>query len=337
MSVVSTCHCAGLLTSHSEFTTNKAIGTTSSGYTGYSDASDCYGHGTGVASVAAGGSLGVAQAANVVGLRVCDCSGTCPYSTVIAGLQWISSQAASSGRRSVVAMAIVGAKSTALNTAVAAVVSGNVPVVVPAGNSGVDACLFSPAAVATAITVATTDATDTVTAYSNIGSCVSLFAPGDVVPAAAGAGANTTSLTLLSGTSVSAGVVAGAVARLLGELPALSPASVMSMLTCLATNGTVSGVPSGTVNRLLNGTCVVRGFARMYVRDGGVVESACLPHARCVVPLLRCWQCPNPARSCARTCAPVATFTTQRWYGRGGAVTVDATPCITLCMIAFCV
>ncbi len=65
------------------------MGVVSSGYTGFSDTSDCFGHGTSVASIAAGGTLGVAPAANIVGLRVCDCAGTCPYSMVISGLNWI--------------------------------------------------------------------------------------------------------------------------------------------------------------------------------------------------------------------------------------------------------
>lgn len=41
-----------------------------------SEQQDCDGHGTHVASIAAGRSVGVAKEANVIGVRVLDCNGT---------------------------------------------------------------------------------------------------------------------------------------------------------------------------------------------------------------------------------------------------------------------
>lgn len=56
-----------------------------SGGTSDWNASDCDGHGTHVASVAAGRTVGVAKEANVVAVKVLDCDGSGTISTVTAG------------------------------------------------------------------------------------------------------------------------------------------------------------------------------------------------------------------------------------------------------------
>ena len=48
---------------------------------------DCYGHGTAVASLAAGASSGLAPAARIVSVRVLDCAGNGRVSDVVAGLE----------------------------------------------------------------------------------------------------------------------------------------------------------------------------------------------------------------------------------------------------------
>ncbi len=50
------------------------------------NASDCDGHGTHVASVAAGRTVGVAKEAKIVAVKVLDCDGSGTISTIIAGV-----------------------------------------------------------------------------------------------------------------------------------------------------------------------------------------------------------------------------------------------------------
>ena len=56
-------------------------------------ASDCDGHGTHVASTAVGRAVGVAKDANVVAVRILDCSGSGTISNTVAGLDWIARNA----------------------------------------------------------------------------------------------------------------------------------------------------------------------------------------------------------------------------------------------------
>ncbi len=78
---------SGVRVTHREFAAAKTSGSVLQGYSAFADGDDCFGHGTAVASVAAGGTLGAAPGANIVSQRACDCSGTCVYSTVIAAIQ----------------------------------------------------------------------------------------------------------------------------------------------------------------------------------------------------------------------------------------------------------
>jgi subtilisin family serine protease len=55
---------------------------------------DCYGHGTAVASLAAGASSGLAPAARIVSVRVLDCAGNGRVSDVVAGLEAVAEHAA---------------------------------------------------------------------------------------------------------------------------------------------------------------------------------------------------------------------------------------------------
>jgi hypothetical protein len=110
-----------------------------------------------------------------------------------------------------------------------------VTVVVSAGNEGEDACDFTPAHVNELITVGATDGSDQRWYYSNYGSCVDLFAP----------------TILAGGTSTAAALVSGASAAYLEMHPSASPSTVASALISNSTQGVLSGLGSGSPNRLL--------------------------------------------------------------------------------------
>ena len=58
----------------------------------------------------------------------------------------------------------------------------NIVVSVAAGNDGCNACQGSPNAAPSAISVGATDVNDNVAYFSDIGSCIDIFAPGNTLP-----------------------------------------------------------------------------------------------------------------------------------------------------------
>ena len=81
---------------------------------------------------------------------------------------------------------------------------------IAAGNDNQNACNYSPARTAAALTVGATTNTDARASYSNYGTCLDIFAPGSSITSAWYTGSSATAV--LSGTSMASPHVAGAVA-----------------------------------------------------------------------------------------------------------------------------
>jgi len=207
--------------------------------------SDCNGHGTGVAGVAAGSVHGVAKGATIWSVRVFPCSGSTALSTILAGVDWVTAHHRSPA---VANMSLGAGTAPILDSAVSKSIQSGVTYVVAAGNSGVDACTSSPSKVKTAITVGAIDASDLRPSWSNYGSCVAMFAPGVNVPAADYY--SDVSLANWTGTSMAAPFVAGAAALYLSGHPTASPATVRSALTGNTTTSVLSNL-LGSANKLL--------------------------------------------------------------------------------------
>jgi aqualysin 1 len=206
--------------------------------------SDCNGHGTGVAGIAAGSKYGVAKGATIWSVRVFPCSGSSSLSTILAGVDWVTAH----HRSPAVANLSLGASwAPILDSAVSKSIQSGVTYVVAAGNSGANACTMSPAKLKTVITVGASDGSDQRTSWSNYGSCVAMFAPGVSVPAADYY--SDVSFANWNGTSMSAPVVSGIAALYLSEHPSYSPAQVRSAVVGNAT-ANVLGNTAGSPNRL---------------------------------------------------------------------------------------
>jgi subtilisin family serine protease len=138
--------------------------------------------------------------------------------------------------------------SPAMNDAVQAAIANGVTFVVAAGNDGGNACSYSPGAVPDAVTVGATNSADERVAWSNFGSCVDLFAPGEGI-ATIWNSTNTT-VTYASGTSFSSPMVAGIAALYLDSNPTATPGQVQDAIKGAATQGLVSGAGDASPNAL---------------------------------------------------------------------------------------
>lgn len=235
----------GILFSHSEFG-GRAI----SGYDAVDGgtADDCNGHGTHVAGTVGGSTYGVAKGVTLVGVRVLNCSGSGTNSGVIAGVNWVTSDH-QAGAPAVANMSLGGSVSSALDTAVNNAINDGVTFAIAAGNSNRNACNYSPARVANAITVGATTSTDARASYSNYGSCLDLFAPGSSITSSWYT--SNTATNTISGTSMATPHVAGVAALYLQGNPTASPAAVRTAIVNNATTGKVTSPGSGSPNRLL--------------------------------------------------------------------------------------
>ena len=244
----------GINLTHSEFTGRLRTGMSVDLLDGRgANPDDCDGHGTHVAATIGGTTYGVAKDVTLIPVRVLGCGGAGTDSDVITGLEWIIAdhQNPASPAAPVPAVAnlsLGGQADPALDDAINAVIADGVTVVVAAGNGNAQACAVSPARVPNAITVAASTITDHAASFTNHGSCVDLFAPGDEIQSA-WIGSNTATATL-SGTSMAAPHVAGVVARMLEATPGATPADIWTAMDAAATTGALT-VPAGDPNKLL--------------------------------------------------------------------------------------
>ena len=234
----------GILTSHNEFG-----GRASHGYTAISDgrgSTDCNGHGTHVAGTVGGATYGVAKSVSLIAVRVLDCNGSGTTSGVVAGMDWVTSNHV---KPAVANMSLGGGASTSIDDAVNRMHNAGVTVVVAAGNDNKDACNYSPARAANAITVGSTTSSDARSSFSNYGTCLDVFAPGSSITSAWYT--SNTATNTISGTSMASPHVAGVAALYLQGNTSASPATVANAITSTATTNVVTSAGSGSPNRLV--------------------------------------------------------------------------------------
>lgn len=209
---------------------------------------DCNGHGTHVSSTATGTTWGIAKKATIHAVRVLDCQGTGSGAAILAGIDWVAANHQSPAVANL-SLGTLNGRSTDQETAVRNLVNANVAVAVAAGNDNTNACNTSPAAEPTVLTTGATTTTDARASFSNYGTCLDLFAPGNAIVAANYSG--NTGSTSMSGTSMASPHVAGALALLRGASPSTSAAQIQSQLVVATTPNVVTSPGTGSPNKLL--------------------------------------------------------------------------------------
>ncbi|HEX6967428.1 MAG TPA: S8 family peptidase [Micromonosporaceae bacterium] len=233
----------GIRTTHTDFGGRASWGTNT---TGDGNNTDCNGHGTHVASTTGGSSYGVAKQAQLIAVKVLNCQGSGTISGVIAGVDWVTNNAV---KPAVANMSLGGGASSTLDNAVANSIASGITYAVAAGNDNANACNYSPARTATAITVGATTSSDARASFSNYGTCLDIFAPGSSITAAWNS--SDTATNTISGTSMASPHAAGAAALVLSANPSWSPQQVRDYLVNNATDGVVTNPGSGSPNKLL--------------------------------------------------------------------------------------
>ncbi|WP_447006908.1 S8 family peptidase [Saccharothrix isguenensis] len=190
---------------------------------------DDNGHGTHVAGLIAGRTYGVAKNARVAGVRVLNGAGSGTTSGVIAGVDWVTRNAA---RPAVANFSLGGAASVALDDAVRRMIASGITASVTAGSSG-SVATTSPARVTQAITSGGTNQSDARAPFSNHGTGVDLYALAANIVSAWHTG--DTAVVTLSGTSMATAFVTGVAARYLQSTPSATPAEVHAEIVREAT------------------------------------------------------------------------------------------------------
>jgi len=206
---------------------------------------DCNGHGTHVAGTVGGRAYGVAKNVNLVAVKVLNCRGSGSWSSVIGGINWVKSHAR--GKKATANLSLGGGASSAVDYAVRNLHRSGVVTVVAAGNSGRNACGYSPAREGSVITVGATASNDYRASFSNYGNCLDIFAPGQSITSAWHTG--DTAGKTISGTSMASPHVCGAAALYLQN--GSSAGSVESVIKNGSTKNRVRNAGSGSPNMLL--------------------------------------------------------------------------------------
>eukprot|EP00039_Didymoeca_costata_P026942 m.17041 g.17041 ORF g.17041 m.17041 type:complete len:416 (-) comp5882_c0_seq1:49-1296(-) len=211
------------------------------------------GHGTHVAGTIGANKYGIARASTLVAVQVLSKSGSGSTQGVIEGVQFVCKDHETKKNKCVANMSLGGGQSQSMNDAVAAAIQCGCQFAVAAGNDAWNACNYSPASEAAAVTVASSTDEDKQSVFSNHGVCVDLYAPGTAITSTWIG--SPYAINTISGTSMASPHVAGIMAVELGRQPTLTPVALKTELLRDATDGVLLDPSFNTPNKLAYQTC----------------------------------------------------------------------------------
>ena len=210
---------------------------------------DQNGHGTGMASIAAGGTVGIARNATLHSIKV-GINSTLYEPDVIAGINWVAQNATVAAVANVSLTPTNGTLSTAFRNAINNLALAGVTVVLAAGNGGADQigddtqnlgfCTLHPAV----IVVSAVAVNGFKPGYANFGPCVDIFAPGFGLRAAM-PGFGQGYADNFGGTSSATAVVSGVAATALQHQPSATVNRIFEQVVGSSTVGVMNSTSLG--------------------------------------------------------------------------------------------
>ncbi|EZF29994.1 hypothetical protein H109_02234 [Trichophyton interdigitale MR816] len=212
---------------------------------------DRHGHGTHTAATAAGTKYGLAKKANVVAVKALNDYGAGLWSNIMKALEWCVNDAREKKilGKAVLNLSISGGKVVAANQAITNAAKAGIFVSVASGNDNQDATNKSPASAENVCCAAATTIRDEKAKFSNYGSVVKLYAPGQGITSAT----PNNQTGVMSGSSMAAPHVGGVGATLMAS-KGIAPSAVCAELIKMASEPVLNPGANTTNKLLYNGS-----------------------------------------------------------------------------------
>ncbi|KAI9474247.1 MAG: peptidase S8/S53 domain-containing protein [Benjaminiella poitrasii] len=196
----------------------------------YEGSMDLAGHGTHVAGTIGGSTFGIAKNVILHGIKILDSTGEGRSSSLLQAISYVIKNAEPG--RSIVNLSLTGPPSQTVDDAISTLVRQyGIPVFVSAGNTGNNACDYSPSANPDVFVVGASDRNDNIPSFSSYGNCVRIYAPGTNITSSWLSGES----RAMQGTSMANPHVTGIAALLMSQHEFSSPYELYDAIKTSAT------------------------------------------------------------------------------------------------------
>ncbi|KAI7902416.1 peptidase S8/S53 domain-containing protein [Cokeromyces recurvatus] len=196
----------------------------------YEGDTDLAGHGTHVAGTIGGNTFGIAKNVILHGVKILDATGEGRSSSLLQAISYVIKKAERG--RSLINLSLTGPPSQVIDDALSMIVKQHgIPVFVSAGNTGNDACQYSPSANPDVFVVGASDIDDTIPSFSSFGDCVRIYAPGTNITSSWLGGQSRS----MQGTSMANPHVTGIAAILMSQYKFSKPSELYEAIKSSAT------------------------------------------------------------------------------------------------------